>query len=140
MGYAARMRGSGEFSRKKKKKITNIPNLPPIDERNVLNKIIHSEDLNQNTRRYGQNPFPATHAWDPKVQDALMEIAKRHRMQDIITGLEISSFTYKIRQIVRLIISTLRQPTTRSASLQRVVDIVEQVEESVATDGGLCGK
>ena len=114
-GYASRMRGTGDF--------------PPSSDRTVLNKIIHSQDQDQNTphniHKYGPNPFALTPEWDQKVQDALMEVAKRHKMQDIIMGLKISSFTYKIRRIVRLI-STLHESTARSASIQRIATIVDE--------------
>jgi hypothetical protein len=105
MGYAAIMRGSGEFS-------------PGSSERNILNKVIHSRDKFTNFRRYGPNPFSSNRGWDPSVQDALVNLAKKHNMQEVVSGLE------SCKEVKSVLGDILALPSARCDLLRRVEGVL----------------
>jgi len=82
MGYASRMR-SRLHGR----------------DRQVMNKIIHSEDVDQGG--YGPNPFENNDEWDEAAQEKLKAIARKHEFADVLYGLQVTEFSHRVKELMK---------------------------------------
>ena len=82
MGYASRMRSRLHGS-----------------DRKVMNKIIHSEDVDQGG--YGPNPFENNDEWDEAAQEKLKAIARKHEFADVLYGLQVTEFSHRVKELMK---------------------------------------
>ena len=100
-------------------------------DRRVLNEIIHSQDRNQNVRKYGRNPFENNREWDEDAQRQLEEIAERHKFFDVLYDLRVTVFSHRVKVLMR--------EMARTASGEERLRIWGEIEDTLDLFCRECG-